>query len=164
MSNKMKIVHICDWYRPFGGAEKLMLDTLAGLEDAGHSNTMIINEHPTQLMTDKRQEYQVKHIEIDFSHFRLYDYVHISKAKSKIRKILKNGNFDVCHIHNCQNPYIIKMLMRKLPCVRSIHDPRLYCFTQWRLLPDNKICPYPLGINCLKNKCIVKRKRPYYLS
>lgn len=156
----MRIVHICDWYRPFGGAEKLMLDTLSELEDAGHTNTMIINEHYSQQTTGKREEYQIKHIEIDFSHFRLYDYIHILNAKRSIARILKTHKFDVCHIHNCQNPYIINMLIRKLPCVRSIHDPRLYCFTQWRLLPDKSICPYPLGNKCLENNCLSKENHP----
>lgn len=150
----MKIVHICDWYRPFGGAEKLMLDTLSALEEAGHTNTMIINEHETQHLTGIRPEYMVQHIEIDFSNFRLYDYKHIAHAKKRIAQIIAANSFDVCHIHNCQNPYIVQMLMRKLPCVRSIHDPRLYCFTQWRLLPDRSICPHPLGVKCLENKCL----------
>lgn len=156
----MKILHICDWYVPFGGAEKLMFDTLEALELQGYTNIMVINKHPEQITTSKRYEYQVAHIEIDFSNFRFYNYIHIYKAKRKISEIIKKHKPDICHIHNCQNPYIIKMLLKKLPCVRSIHDPRLYCFTQWRLLPDKKICPYPLGQKCLENKCIVNLKNP----
>ena len=154
----MKILHICDWYAPLGGAEKLMFDTLNALEQEGHTNIMVINQHPNQQLTGKRLEYQVEHIEIDFSNFRLFDYKHIFKAKNQIGKIIKKHKPDICHIHNCQNPYIIKMLLKMLPCVRSIHDPRLYCFTQWRLLPDKTICPYPLGQKCLDNKCISKSK------
>jgi len=38
--------------------------------------------------------------------------------------------------------------------VRSVHDPRLYCFTQWRLLPDKSVCPHPMGPKCLENGCL----------
>jgi glycosyltransferase involved in cell wall biosynthesis len=38
--------------------------------------------------------------------------------------------------------------------VRNLHDPRLYCPTNWRLLPDNSLCPYPFGRACLQQGCI----------
>jgi radical SAM superfamily enzyme YgiQ (UPF0313 family)/glycosyltransferase involved in cell wall biosynthesis len=156
----MKILHVCDWYIPIGGAEKLMFDTLSALEAAGHENIMIINKHPSQTLTGKRPEYQIAHIEIDLANFRPYDYVHTHRAKNLIRKIINQYKPDVCHIHNCQNPYITKFLLKAIPCVRSIHDPRLYCFTQWRLLPDKSICPYPLGEKCMANKCLSKARSP----
>lgn len=156
----MKILHICDWYTPIGGAEKLMFDTLSALEAQGHENIIVINKNPSQTLTGKRPEYQIDNIEINLAYFRPYDYVHIHRAKKQIKEIINRHKPDVCHIHNCQNLYIIKFLLKTIPCVRSIHDPRLYCFTQWRLLPDNKICPYPLGGKCLTTKCLSEAKTP----
>ena len=94
-----------------------------------------------------------------FSQFLLSDYLKIFKCVGRLGEIIDNHNPDICHIHSCQNPYVVKYLMKKIPCVRNIHDPRLHCFTHWKLLPDNKtICPYPMGPDCITQGCISQGK------
>jgi glycosyltransferase involved in cell wall biosynthesis len=148
----MNILHICDWYHPIGGAEKLMFDTLDLLEEGGHTNIVVYNEHPHQKPTGKRLEYPCRYLEF-------WVYFHMShilarKAIGPIKRIIEEHRPDVCHIHNLQNAYVTDFLTKTIPCVRSIHDPRLYCFTNWRLLPDNSVCPYPLGSECIHQGCI----------
>lgn len=151
----MKIMHICDWYTAIGGAEKLMFDVLKATEELGHQNIMVMNQHPNQIKTGRRIEIQVPDIEMVFSQFLLADYVKIFKCLRKLNEIIEMYHPDICHIHSCQNPYVVKYLINKIPCVRNIHDPRLYCFTHWKLLPDGKtICPFPLGKNCVNQGCI----------
>lgn len=147
------ILHICDWYRPFGGAEKLLFDTLNLLENKGHTNVIIYNDHPDQKPTGLRPEYACRGLEF-WVYYDPRSCLFRKSAINKINIVLKKHSPDVCHIHSLQNSYIIEYLIKKLPCVRSIHDPRLYCFTYWRLLPDKSICPYPLGPECLKQGCI----------
>ena len=80
----MKILHVCDWYTAIGGAEKLMFDVLQGIEELGHENIMVINEHPNQITTGKRIEIQIPNIEMPFSQFLLSDYLKIFKCVVKI--------------------------------------------------------------------------------
>ncbi|MEI6846159.1 MAG: glycosyltransferase, partial [Candidatus Firestonebacteria bacterium] len=69
------------------------------------------------------------------------------------------------HIHNIQNPFVIHEAIRETPVARSVHDPRLYCFTDWRLLPGTRrICPYPLGYKCLTEGCVGKELLKFSLS
>jgi glycosyltransferase involved in cell wall biosynthesis len=155
----MKIMHVCDWYTAIGGAEKLMFDVLHAVEQLNHENIMVMNANPNQIRTGKRVEIEVANIEMQFSQFTFSYYKKIHKCIKKIGRIIKQYKPDICHIHSCQNPYVIKFLLKEIPCVRNIHDPRLYCFTHWKLLPDNRtICPYPMGSECIKQGCISPEK------
>jgi glycosyltransferase involved in cell wall biosynthesis len=149
----MTILHICDWYHPFGGAEKLLFDTLNLLEDSGHNNVIVYNDHPNQKPAGLRSEYPCQGLEF-WAYYDPRIYLRHKGAIKNIRAIIKKHSPDICHIHNLQNSFITEYLIKTMPCVRSIHDPRLYCFTNWKLLPDNSICPYPLGPECVKQGCI----------
>lgn len=149
------ILHICDWYYPIGGAEKLLFDTLRLLEDKGHTNIVVYNDHPRQRPSGLRPEYACRGLEC----WEFYIPRNISLAKKAImtvEEIIRKHSPDICHIHNFQNSYVTEYLIERIPCVRSIHDPRLYCFTCWKLLPDRSICPYPLGEECINQGCITK--------
>lgn len=153
------ILHICDWYYPIGGAEKLLFDTLKLLEDRGHTNVIAYNDHPNQKPGGLRPEYAIQGLECWSSYLPR----NLSLAKSaitEVEKIIQEHSPDVCHIHNFQNSYVTGYLIGRLPVVRSIHDPRLYCFTCWKLLPDKSICPYPLGEVCITEGCITRGKIP----
>ena len=147
------ILHICDWYRPIGGAEKLMFDALNLLEDEGHTNIIVYNEHPDQEASGLRPEYACKGLEL-FSYHYPGSHLLSKSAINYLKQIIKKHSPDICHIHNFQNSYVTEYLIEALPCVRSLHDPRLYCFTSWKLLPDKSICPYPLGVDCVNQGCI----------
>lgn len=153
------ILHICDWYHPIGGAEKLLFDTLGLLESKGYTNVIIYNKHPRQQPGGTRPEYSCFGLEL-FEYYHPFYTLIARQAIRKIEKIIKKHSPDVCHIHNLQNPFVIEYLVKRLPTVRSIHDPRLYCFTHWKLLPDKSICSYPLGPECINQGCITKGIRP----
>lgn len=153
------ILHICDWYHPIGGAEKLLFDTLELLENEGHTNVVVYNKHPHQQPGGTRPEYSCFGLEL-YEYFHPFNTIIARQAIWQLEEIIRKHSPDVCHIHNLQNPFVIEYLVKRLPSVRSIHDPRLYCFTQWKLLPDKSICPYPLGPECINQGCITKGIRP----
>ena len=168
----MKILHVCDWYRPIGGAEKLLFDSLDALEAQGHENIVLYNDNPDQLPSGKRVEYAVPGLE-----YHVYFHPGIEglavQSLDMIEDIIARHQPDVCHIRNFQNTQVFDLLLRRLPCVRSVHDPRLYCFTHWKLLPDKSICPHPLGSACVSQGCLTKgllpktdydRNAPYALN
>ncbi|HJP18768.1 MAG: hypothetical protein CMD96_06040 [Gammaproteobacteria bacterium] len=149
----MTILHICDWYHPFGGAEKLLFDTLNLLEKNNHKNVVIYNDHRNQKPTGLRPEYACIGLEFWY-YYNPISYLFRKSLVKKISAIIKKHSPDVCQIHSLQNSFIIRYLIKTIPSVRSIHDPRLYCFTNWRLLPNSSICPYPLGPECVNQGCI----------
>lgn len=152
----MIILHICDWYHPIGGAERLLFDTLSALEVMGHTNIIIYNDHPSAPQTlGLRPEYPCKGLE-HWVYFHPGSATRAKLAIDTVQKVIDFHKPDVCHIHNFQNPYVSEFLIKKLPCVRSIHDPRLYCFTNWKLLPDHSICLYPIGNACIREGCLSK--------
>lgn len=153
------ILHICDWYHPIGGAEKLLFDTLKLLEDEGYTNIIVYNDHPDQKPTGLRPEYACKGLEL-FSYHYPGSRLLAKSAIKHLNEIIKTHSPDICHIHNFQNSFITEYLIEALPCVRSLHDPRLYCFTNWKLLPDKSICPYPLGVECIRQGCIASGLLP----
>lgn len=152
----MKILHVCDWYRPFGGAERLLFGQLDLIEEAGHQNLVIAHDFPDQKRTNRWPEYFVSDVEINFAAAPPGPLLarRIKALHHAIEEVLERHSPDLVHFHNCQNPYVVEMLARRMPSVRSVHDPRLYCFTDWKLLPDRSICSYALGQECLKQGCI----------
>jgi len=155
----MIILHICDWYTPIGGAEKLLFDTLAALEDQGHTNIVVYNDHADQRPSGLRTEYAVAALEF-FVYFQPGIVTLSKQSIPRLKEIIRKHKPDVCHIHNFQNPFVTEFLMETLPCVRSIHDPRLYCFTNWRLLPDKSVCPHAMGPECVRQGCLSSSSVP----
>ncbi|MCX5641787.1 MAG: glycosyltransferase family 4 protein [Candidatus Omnitrophica bacterium] len=153
----MKVLHLCDHYRPFGGAEKLLFDTLFYLEnDLGVENVIVTENYPENHLIGERKEYIIPGIAAQPTG-GIIDYLgRCFTARKHLRRVLEKEKPDVVHIHNLQNPFSIAEVLKASPCVRSIHDPRLYCFNNWRLLPKTReICPYPLGYKCLTEGCLL---------
>ena len=162
----MKILHLCDHYRPLGGAEKLLFDTLLALEAAGVQNTVVMHDYPENRISGARKEYIRPGLDAQPGSAGILSYLRISlKAKKQLAGIIKHEKPDLIHVHNLQNPFIFSQCVKLAPVARSIHDPRLYCFTDWRLLPKSrKICPYPLGARCVTEGCVAKDLLLYTLS
>lgn len=152
----MKTLHLCDHYRPIGGAEKLLFDTLNVLEENGVENVIVTHDYLENKTTGYRKEYIVQDLNLLPFTWNYIDYLLRSRRAGKaLRRIIREENPDVIHIHNLQNPFMINEAIKAAPTVRSIHDPRLYCFNNWRILKKTKeICPYPLGYKCLTEGCL----------
>ena len=153
------ILHICDWYAPGGGAEKLLFDTILSMERIGCRNIIAYNDQPNQQPTGSRAEYACIGLEtLDYSQ---PEYPQMAaEVIARLQEIIATHKPDLCHIHNFQNAMVTESLVKTLPCVRSIHDPRLYCFRQWKLLPDGGVCPHPLGPKCVARGCLSKGIKP----
>src|SRR3989339_1529901 len=153
----MKILHLCDHYRPIGGAEKLLFDTLDALESNTHiENIIAMNNYPENKLSGKRKEFIIDDLDILPVSLNILSYIQKGvKSKAKLRSLIAEQKPDVIHIHNIQSPFTIYEAVKSKPTVRSVHDPRLYCFNDWRILRTNgEICSYPLGYNCVKNGCL----------
>jgi glycosyltransferase involved in cell wall biosynthesis len=152
----VKVLHFCSYYRPLGGAEKLLFNVLDLLEQNGVENVIVAPELGSNGPTGLRKEYFVEFLEFPFSRSTLYASISRNWALLRVlRQILRLEKPDVVHLHNQQNPFIyLACLMSGIPMVRNVHDPRLYCPTNWRLLPDNSLCPHAFGRACLTEGCV----------
>jgi len=152
----MKVLHVCSFYRPLGGAEKLLFNVLDLLEQNGVENVIVAPELGSNGPTGLRKEYFVEFLEFPFSRSALYATLFRNWGLMKVlRDILKLERPDVIHLHNQQNPFVyLACLLSGVPMVRNVHDPRLYCPTNWRLLPDKSLCPHAFGRACLSNGCV----------
>ncbi len=152
----MKVLHLCDHYRPIGGAEKLLFDTLDALEKSGVENVIATHDYLENKATGDRGEYIVHDLDLHPFSWNYLDYfLRGAKAGKALRRIIHEEKPDVIHIHNLQNPFSISEAIKAAPTVRAIHDPRLYCFNNWRILRKTKeICPYPLGYKCVTEGCL----------
>jgi glycosyltransferase involved in cell wall biosynthesis len=152
----VKILHLCSFYRPVGGAEKLLFSVLNLLEDNGVENVIVAPRAQSGGPTGQRKEYFVDFLEYPFSRSSLFSAVWTNrKLCAALRQIIAAEQPDVIHLHNQQNPFIYWACLRTgIPMVRNIHDPRLYCPTNWRLLPDNRLCPHPFGRACITEGCV----------
>ena len=72
----MKVLHLCDHYRPIGGAEKLLFDTLETLEkSAGVQNVVVTHNFPENKTSGNRKEYIVPDLDIQPFSWNCLDYI-----------------------------------------------------------------------------------------
>jgi glycosyltransferase involved in cell wall biosynthesis len=152
----MKVLHVCSFYRPFGGAEKLLFSVLDLLESRGVENVIVAPESQSDGATGRRREYFVEFLEYPFERSGLFASVRANRRlMGALTDVIDAERPDVLHLHNPQNPFVYKACVDSgIPIVRNVHDPRLYCPTNWRLLPDGRLCPYPFGRACVTEGCV----------
>lgn len=152
----MKILHVCSFYQPLGGAEKLLFSVLDLLEQRGVENVVLAPTSQSGGATGRRREHFVDFLEYPFERSSLYASLRDNRRLSAaVAALLREERPDVIHLHNQQNPFVYKACSDSgIPMVRNLHDPRLYCPTNWRLLPDGGLCPYPFGRACLTQGCV----------
>lgn len=152
----MKVLHVCSFYRPFGGAEKLLFSVLDLLEARGIENAVLAPASQSDGATGRRAEHFVDFLEYPFSRTNLLTSLRDNRRlMTSVRDVIAAEQPDVIHLHNQQNPFVYQACDDSgIPLVRNVHDPRLYCPTNWRLLPDESLCPHPFGRACLTNGCV----------
>ena len=153
---KMKVLHICTFYQPVGGAERLLFHVLELLENRGVDNVVLAPVSQAHHATGRRRERFVDFLEYPFERSPILASVHSNRRLVRaIRRVIDDERPDVIHLHNQQNPFVyMACAATGLPMVHNVHDPRLYCPTNWRLLPDGRLCPYPLGRACVAQGCV----------
>jgi glycosyltransferase involved in cell wall biosynthesis len=155
----VKVLHFCSFYRPLGGGEKLLFSVLDLLEREGVENVIVAPEAQSNGPTGLRKEYFLDYLEYPLARSDFFSTFRANgRLMRAILRILREERPDVIHLHNQQNPFIyLACLWSGIPMVRNIHDPRLYCPTNWRLLPDRSLCPHAFGRACLAEGCVKLR-------
>ncbi len=138
----MKVLHLNDHYQCVGGAEVILFNWLAALEERGIIN-VVVYQHPTNIRNNHRRTHQVPALgEIDSKHG--------AAVANRFLEILREEQPDLIHIHDVGNPRIAEISLRFGPTVQSVFNHSFYCPGGMKYLPlRGKICEYPFGTGCL---------------
>ncbi len=76
-----------------------------------------------------------------------------------VKDIVCKENPDLIHIHETfvfLSPVILRRLMRLKPIVQTLHTAFYFCpkISNMKILPNQKICSYAMGVKCLIHGCL----------
>jgi glycosyltransferase involved in cell wall biosynthesis len=160
----MKILLINKNHFVHGGADRVYLNTGELLADKGHqvgyfstiNSDNILNKFDNYFVS----KIPTRHNSFYKKLFAFLKYIYNIQAKRNIKKLIKNFNPDIIHLHLfygvISSSILIEIKKHKIPIVATIHDYRLICPTNNMLDANNVICEKCLPskpINCLINKC-----------
>jgi len=144
----MKIMHINNTYMELGGSEKYLFDICSGLENRGHEIVIVSSSDFRHITTGGRKEYFIS---------PSGGYRSGKTSIEELRRIIEEEKPDILHIHNTHwflSPFITKWLTGLCPTVRFVHDVRLFCLIEKKLIRNgDRVCDYPLGVNCFIRRC-----------
>ncbi len=112
----MKILQIHSYYKPYGGAERYLLDLCDILERTGHKIVVISSHDPANCHRENRKEYFMD---------RSYGLRTGFRVKGLIKDIINKENPALIHLHETFlfiSPLVIKWLIGNRPIVQTLHD------------------------------------------
>jgi len=66
-----------------------------------------------------------------------------------IKQIMEDNNLNIVHLHSIDNPELYSELSTTFPIIRTIHDSRVVCPTEFRIDNNQNLCATSIGSNCL---------------
>ncbi|MDX9778912.1 MAG: glycosyltransferase [Patescibacteria group bacterium] len=160
----MKILLVNKYHYPRGGADKYYLELGRELEKAGHEVAYFAMHHPLNLQS-KWQKYFLSRVSYNeniwrYAHKIPLRAIYSLEAKRKFKKLLKDFQPDIIHLHNIYyqlSPSILDAATKtKIPTIMHVHDYNLVC-PNHSLFVRGKICKQCLHGNyyhCLKKRCV----------
>lgn len=161
----MKILLVNNFHYLRGGAERAYFDLGKLLEDRGEEVAYFSTINPRN-KPSKFNSYFVRDYDLDKSYGILtrlkiaFRIIYNREASRKMKKIIKDFQPDVVHLHNIYHhlsPSVLRVLKKyDIPVVMSLHDYKLVC-PDYKMFRQGKICEQCLGgkfYNCLRHRCI----------
>ena len=137
------------------GAEKLLFNVLDLLEQNGVENVIVAPELGSNGPTGLRKEYFVEFLEFHFpEHALRVDLKKLGTSESPPTDSSPGEAGCRSSAQSTEPVHLSRVPDERNPMVRNVHDPRLYCPTNWRLLPDKSLCPHAFGRACLTEGCV----------
>jgi glycosyltransferase involved in cell wall biosynthesis len=155
---KLKILIISDYGFLFGGTETLVLNQKRGLIRRGH--VVRIFSSNIAYERDHFSDYRFSGLN-ENSAIKWFNQIFNLRSYFKLKKILKEFNPDIVHLHNIYyqvSPSVLKCL-KNIPTIMSINSYEMIC--PMGAIPDLSVrCNYKFGKQC--PKCIGSFKGYYY--
>lgn len=140
----MNILHVHDNASLAGGAEQAILRSCYEFEKLGHSASMAC------LFGDQESiQSRVSNCWVMSQHKRSYSG---GEVKNWIRGVLEESKPNLIFINSIFDANLLDELIGELPTVRWVHDERVYCLDQSKLLPgaSRDLCNKKFGIGCAR--------------
>ncbi|MCR5785143.1 MAG: glycosyltransferase [Eubacterium sp.] len=171
----MKILLVNKFHYIVGGSETYYFALKNLLEEMGHEVIEFSMKNENNLPS-KYEKYFVEGVDYN-ARMGVLDkmraaagIIYSFEAKRKFKKLVKDTNPDIVHLHLFQHqisPSILDVIKEfKLPCVYTAHELKMIC-PNYKMLSHGKICEKCKGekyINCLKNTCVKDSKLKSALS
>lgn len=162
----MKVLLCNKFYRPLGGPETVVLDTVRELKALGHTPIPFSMEHPDNLESEY-SAYFVSNVDYNTKQSRggrlireAVNLLYSREAKRNIRRLIADTRPDIAHAHNIYHqlsPSILTALRGAgIPTVLTLHDSKLLC-ANMLFLTHGRICEKCRGRrfhHAVLNKCV----------
>jgi len=90
-----------------------------------------------------------------------YGFVSGWRLKNVLRRILREFNPDIVHVHGCfttLSPPLLSEIRHSKPVVGTLHDIRPFCFLMTRRLTSTQsLCTRRCGLGCFSSGCVTFR-------
>jgi len=163
----MKILVCNKFYRPVGGPETIVLDTIRELEALGHTAIPFAMAHPDN-RESKYSDYFVPNIDYGTRRSKgvrrlvkeAADIMYSTDARRQIEKLIADVKPDIAHAHNIYHqlsPSILCALRKAgVPTVLTLHDGKPLC-ANMLFLRKGQVCERCAGKwfhHAVINKCV----------
>lgn len=67
-----------------------------------------------------------------------------------LEKTIEAQSIDILHLHSISDPRLVKGCLERIPVIRSMHEPRMFCPGHGKFwMKSEQICRQPAGLHCL---------------
>ncbi|MGD9388722.1 MAG: glycosyltransferase family 4 protein [Gammaproteobacteria bacterium] len=131
----MKVLHVHQHARFFGGVEQILHDTASGLAERGSAQALL---------------------HLDGA--EAPDFLGPFAAAGRDISILQSFDPDVVLVHKLADAPLARRLAELRPSIRFVHDHDVYCPRRHKYFPlTGKVCERPAGATCYAAGCFVER-------
>ena len=163
----MRILVCNKFYRPVGGPETMMFDTMRELEALGHTAIPFAMAHPNN-HESKYSDYFVPNVDYGTRRSKgvrrlvkeAADIMYSTDARRQIEKLIADVKPDIAHAHNIYHqlsPSILCALRKAgIPTVLTLHDGKPLC-ANMLFLRKGQVCERCAGKrfhHAVINKCV----------
>lgn len=164
----MRVLVCNKFYRPVGGPETIVFDTIRELEALGHTAVPFAMDHPDN-RESQYSDYFVSGIDYNSKQSKgikrllkeASDIIYSREAREKIEKLIADTKPDIAHLHNIYHqlsPSVLTALKKAgIPTILTLHDPKLICSNYLLLRNGREVCERCAGKwyhHAVLNRCV----------
>lgn len=143
MPEKLSVssLHINESLLPTGGAEGYIMDL---------AKSMIASGISVHLGTSRVEELTLPKVSHVFPGVDEKSEGELLMGQVEdIQGVMKENGLEVVHLHSIDNPGLYSALGESFPVIRTVHDSRAVCPTEFRINETGQLCAVAIGELCL---------------
>jgi glycosyltransferase involved in cell wall biosynthesis len=151
----MRILHVNQFFGPFGGTERYLSDICSALLDQGHDVAVMCSLEGTR--SQDGGPVRVHRVPTSYG-----IRTSLFAGTGAVRAVLEKEQPEVLHIHNTPfflGPFLTARMARQAAVVKTVHDLRFMCPRHLSkvLGRSDEVCRHRVGAKCFSSGCA-----PYY--